>query len=193
MKFAGQRGTVALVALMLIVAGPAWAQKNKSKNTPTKAADTPAYGSSPMLPQPDAQVVDRAIGEYLGYWQIGDVDSMHKYCADDMLTVSGDWEPPLIGWDNYLKAYLAQRALVTAGRIDRSNTYIKVNGNSAWATYQFLYAATLQGKVVGFKGHTTLLFNKQGERWVIVLNHSSVVSTTEPSSQATATPEPSGQ
>ena len=38
---------------------------------------------------PDAQAIDEAIGEALGYWQIGDADSLHKYYADDVVLVNG--------------------------------------------------------------------------------------------------------
>ncbi len=119
----------------------------------------------------------------LGYWQIGDTVSLHKYYADDVVMVSGAWEPPVIGWDNFLKSYQTQRAQASGMRIDRSNTLIKVNGNSAWATYQFIYAAQVNGSAAQYRGHTTLLLAKQGDRWVITLNHSSVVDS--------ATPEPS--
>ena len=91
--------------------------------------------------------------------------------------VSGAWEPPVIGWDNYVKAYQAQRAQVTGARMERTNTYIKVNGNSAWATYQFDYVAMVEGKVAQFHGHTTLILNKQGNLWVVALNHSSIVDS----------------
>ncbi len=125
-------------------------------------------------------MIDQEIGEALGYWQIGDTDSLHKYYSDDVVVVSGLWEPPIIGWANYLKVYQAQRAAVSGQRMERSNTLIKVNGNSAWATYQFVYTAQMDGKVVQFRGHTTLFLNKQTDRWVIVLNHSSVVDSTLP-------------
>jgi len=188
MKFAGKGGACVVLALLLLAAAaPAAAQKNKNKkNAPATADSSSSADAKSLLPAPDSQVIDRTVGEYLGYWQLGDVDSMHKYCADDVLVVSGAWEPPVIGWDNYAKAYQAQRAVVTGGHMDRSNIYAKVNGNSAWATYQFYYAATVDGKVVEFRGHTTLVLNKQGDRWVIVLNHSSVVSTTAPTSPAPA-------
>jgi ketosteroid isomerase-like protein len=62
--------------------------------------------------------------------------------------------------------------------MDRTNTFIKVNGNSAWATYQFYYVTSLDGKVSESRGHTTLVLNKHGDRWVIVLNHSSIVDST---------------
>jgi ketosteroid isomerase-like protein len=174
-KFAEKGGALALLALLLLaVAAPAAAQKNKDKKKqqPQTAASADAKQA---IQAPDSQAVDQTVGEALGYWQIGDVESLHKYYADDVIVVSGLWEVPVIGWDNYLKAYQAQRAQVMGGRMDRSNTYIKVDGSSAWATYQFVYTATVNGKIAEFRGHTTLILNKRGDRWVIVLNHSSVV------------------
>ena len=174
MKFVGKGGACVVLALFLLAStAPAAAQKNsKDKKKKPATNSSSSADTRPLLPGPDTQVVDRVVGEYLGYWQIGDIESMHRYCA------------PVIGWDNFVRAYQAQRALVTGGRMDRSNTYIKVDGNSAWATYLFFYAATVDGKAAGFRGHTTLVLNKRGDRWVIVLNHSSVVSATDPTSSA---------
>jgi ketosteroid isomerase-like protein len=90
-----------------------------------------------------------------------------------------------------VKAYQAQRARVTSGRMDRTNTYIKVEGNSAWATYQFYYTATMEGKVSESRGHTTLILSKRADRWVIVLNHSSIVDSAFASPvPATDSPQP---
>ena len=165
-----------ILALVLIASViPAGAQKkDKNKNPPP--IDLGENLQSAMH-TPDAQAIDQAVGEALGYWQIGDTESMHKYYAEDVVLVSGAWEPPIIGWDNFLKAYQAQRAQVSGARMDRSNTLIKVNGNSAWATYQFVYVAQMEGKVVEFRGHTTLFLVKQANRWVITLNHSSIVAS----------------
>jgi len=169
--------TILALALMA-VAIPAGAQKkDKNKNAPVP---DPGEDIKSAMRAPDAQAIDQAIGEALGYWQIGDVTSLHKYYADDVVLVSGAWEPPVIGWDNFLKDYQAQRAQVGGMRMDRSNTLIKVNGNSAWATYQFIYAAQRDGKVVQFRGHTTLVLMKQADRWVITLNHSSIVDSSLP-------------
>ncbi len=166
-----------LMALALTAfAMPAGAQK-KNKNAPA-AVSSDDFQSA--MHTPDAQAIDQTIGEALGYWQIGDAVSLHKYYAEDVVLVSGAWEPPIVGWDNFLKAYQAQRAQISGARMDRSNTLIKVNGNSAWATYQFVYAAQTEGKVAQFRGHTTLFLVKQGDRWVITLNHSSIVDSTPP-------------
>jgi ketosteroid isomerase-like protein len=165
---------IVLALVLLALAAPAAAQKNKDKKKNQPATDSPV-DLKPALP--DSQAIDQTIGEALGYWQIGDVDSLHKYYADDVVVVSGLWEPPIIGWANYLKAYQAQRTTMQGQRMERSNTLIKVNGNSAWATYQFVFAAMADEKVVQFHGHTTLILNKQGDHWVIAMNHSSVVDS----------------
>jgi ketosteroid isomerase-like protein len=181
---------VALTLVLVAAAAPAAAQKNKDKKKQQQQSESPANGQG-TPPVNDTQAVDLAVGQSLGYWQIGDVDSLHKYYADDVYVVTGDWSPPLIGWDNYVKAYQAQRARITAGRMDRTNTYIKVEGNSAWATYQFYYAATMEGKVSESRGHTTLILNKRADRWVIVLNHSSIVDSAFASPvPATDSPQP---
>jgi ketosteroid isomerase-like protein len=174
----GFRIWIILALALMAAAIPAGAQK-KDKNKNVQPTDPTEEMKSAMRP-PDSQAVDQAIGETLGYWQIGDVEGLHKYYADDVVMVSGAWEPPVVGWDNFLKAYQAQRAQVSGTRLDRSNTLIKVNGNSAWATYQFVYAAQMNGTVVQFRGHTTLILAKQADRWVITLDHSSIVDSSAP-------------
>jgi ketosteroid isomerase-like protein len=161
--------------LLMIVATPAIAQK---KNKKTKNEDLSQQANSPgnALPRSPGEAIDRAVGEALGYWQIGDVESLRQYYADNVVfVVSGGWEPPIVGWANYAAAYQAQRAHVSGGRLDRSNTYSKINGDSAWVTYQWEYMALVDGKQSDIHGHTTLVLNKQGERWVIVLDHSSAI------------------
>ena len=185
-KSATRIRVVALVALACVaLAAPGAAQKSKDKKKDSAKVDSSANAIL-LPPASDSDAVDRAIGEMLGYWQIGDIDSLHKYYAEDVFVVSGMWEQPVIGWDNYRKAYLTQRAQVTGAHMDRSNTYIKVSGNSAWATYQFIYAALLDNKVVEFRGHTTLILGRQGDRWVITLNHSSVVDSSLPAPATSA-------
>ncbi len=190
MKFAARGGVLAMLVLFsLAIAAPAAAQKNKDKKKqqPQTASSADAR---PAMPAPDSQAIDQAISEALGYWQIGDADSMHKYYADDVVVVTSDWSAPVIGWDNYVKAYQAQRAQVTGGRMDRVNTFIKADGNSAWATYQFVYTATVGGKTAEFRGHTTLGLSKRGDRWVIVLNHSSIIPEATQTSPAPTADSP---
>ena len=181
-KFAANGGVLALLALVWLAgAAPAAAQKNKDKQ---KQQKTDSSVDAKPIPGPDSQMVDQAISESLGYWQIGDVDSMHKYFSDDVVIISGVWEPPIVGWDNYVKAYQVQRARVKGSHLDRTSTLIKVDGNTAWATYQFYYVANVDGSQADYYGHTTLILNKRGDRWVIVLNHSSIVPGAAPANPA---------
>ncbi len=179
-KCAGRFRIFTILALALTTAAVSANAQKKDKNKSTQSSTDATDEIKSSMRMPDSQAIDQAIGEALGYWQIGDTEGLHKYYADSIVMVSGAWEPPIIGWDNFLKAYQAQRAQVTGVSMDRSNTLIKVNGNTAWATYQFLYSAQMNGSEVQYRGHTTLFLLKQADRWVITLNHSSVVDSSIP-------------
>ena len=77
-KFArGFRIWIILALALMAVAIPAGAQKkDKNKNTPPTDAGEDLKSA---MHTPDSQAIDQAIGEALGYWQIGDTDSLHKY------------------------------------------------------------------------------------------------------------------
>jgi ketosteroid isomerase-like protein len=123
----------------------------------------------------------------LGAWQIGDADMLHDYYADDVLVVSGTWEPPLQGWQNYLRAYQAQRARTEGIRLDRTNTFIKVQGDTAWCTYQWDFSGQVDGMPLDATGHTTLVLQKRAGKWLIVLNHTSAAPL--PPRPATTAPQ----
>jgi ketosteroid isomerase-like protein len=114
------------------------------------------------------------ISTMLGAWQVGDIEKLHQCYSDEVAIVSSTWNPPVIGWSNYLPLYQQQRARMQQVRMDRSNTLIKVNGNSAWATYQWDFGGTVDGQPMVSQGHTTLVMEKRNAKWVIVLNHTSV-------------------
>ena len=163
----------ACAALIISLTIPALAgspAQNQKKSKDNKDADP--IGAS-VVPVSDNQAIDVAVGQMLGAWQIGDIELMHKYYGDDVVVVSGNWEPPLIGWDAYLRAYQAQRARSQNGRMDRSNTLTKVMGDSAWVTYQWEYIGQVDGSQLDAVGHTTLVLQKRAGNWVIVENHTS--------------------
>jgi len=169
-----------IVLLTLLASGPVQAQKKSKDN---KDADSSDVSSVPV---PDTQAIDTAVGQMLGAWQVGDIALMHKYYADDVVVISGNWEPPLIGWDTYLRAYQAQRARAQNGRMDRSNTLIKVMGDSAWVAYQWEYVGQVDGGQLDAVGQTTLVLQKRAGNWVIVVNHTGTVPLPVRSSTAPA-------
>jgi ketosteroid isomerase-like protein len=166
-------------------------QKDKKKKKDNSAA---ADSANLIVPLSDEQQVDYMISEMLGAWQIGDIDRLHKDYADDVSIVNGSWEPPFIGWPSYLAVYQQQRARRQQVRMDRSNTYIKVDGTVAWACYQWDFSATVDGQPVVAQGHTTLVLEKRNNHWVIVHNHTSLVPSSRPATPVSApTPAPPGQ
>ncbi|HEX2714152.1 MAG TPA: nuclear transport factor 2 family protein, partial [Candidatus Acidoferrales bacterium] len=85
--------------------------------------------------------------------------------------------------------YKAQRERIQgAVQLDRTNTFIKINGNAAWASYQWQFNAVVDSKATGVRGQTTLIFEKRADRWIIIHNHTSIVPAT---GQPAPAPSPS--
>jgi ketosteroid isomerase-like protein len=169
--------------LSLTLASTASAQKKKKKND-----TTPNPPTASILP--DEQRIDNAIGEMLGAWQLGDIEKLHSHYADDVDVVNGMWAPPVVGWPNYFASYQSQRARAQQVRLDRSNTLIRIAppGNTAWASYQWEFTAVVDGVPSSAFGHTTLIFEKRNDNWLIVHNHTSLVQASQAAAPATQPP-----
>ena len=177
-------------ALSLTCVSPAAAQKEKKKKSePGASTDNPKM----LIPLNDEQQIDYMISEMLGAWQLGDVEKLHQDYADDVAVVNGSWAPPVLGWNNYLAVYQQQRARMQQVRMDRMNTYIKVDGNVAWACYQWDFSGTVDGQPSAAQGQTTLVLEKRNNHWVIVHNHTSLVPSAPPASPAGTQPSPQPQ
>ncbi len=176
---------VSTLTLFFFIAWPAASQQPKDKKNKKEPSLTDSSGH--ILPMKDEEQIDYMISEMLGAWQIGDIDRLHKDYADDVTFVNGGWAPPVIGWTNYLPLYEQLRARMQQVRMDRSNTYIKVEGNLGWACYQWEFSATVDGQSVTSHGQTSLVLAKRNNRWLIVHNHTSLVPE-QPSSPAGAQP-----
>ena len=195
---AGWRRTAITGALAgltaVLAAAPALLANSEQKNK--KEPETTGIVSP--VPPPDPQAVDMVVSQMLGSWQIGDVERMHQYYADDVTVVSAAWEAPLMGWENYARSYKLQYARTQGGRLDRRNTYAKVLGDNAWVTYQWMFNGQVDGTPTTALGHTTLMLEKRAGKWIIVLNHTSAVpAELQPGANAAGspqkpTPSPSG-
>jgi ketosteroid isomerase-like protein len=163
------------LVLTLLAGWPVAAlQKQKQKQAAQKEAEQ--KNDTPLVQPTDEQAVDTSITEMLGAWQIGDMETLKKYYADNVLVVSGVWEPPLLGLDKYLQAYQRQRERMQGAQLNRTNTFIRVQGNVAWAVYQWTFTGVVDGQAVGYRGHTTLVFEKRNGRWLIITNHTSLAA-----------------
>jgi ketosteroid isomerase-like protein len=156
------------VAVILLVCSGAWAQKNKKNQS---VSDQPM----PSMPMSPSEEIERDIGQMLAAQQLGNMELMHKYYSDSATFVSSDYGPPIVGWKNWAAGYERQRAAFQQMQIIRRNTFIYTHADVAWATYQWDFAAMLAtGKGYDARGQTTLVFNKVGNDWLIVQNHTAV-------------------
>lgn len=189
--------TVALLAVfgLLAAAAPSGAQQ-KDKKKKKDAAITDNGSTNPVVPLNDEQQIDYMISEVLGAWQLGDSARMHKNYVDDLSVVNGGWAPPVIGWANYEILFKQQHAMMQQVRLDRSDTYIKVNGTTAWACYQWEFSAVINGTPSAARGQTTYVLVKRDNHWLIAHDHTSVVQTVQqpsgntPTGVTTAPPKP---
>jgi ketosteroid isomerase-like protein len=160
------------VSLLLGIASPVSAQKEKKKKK-----NAPATETGQAVPLEDQQQIDYMISQMLAVWQLGDVEKLHSYYADDVSIVNGSWAPPVLGWTNYLALYQQARTRMQQVRLDRDNSYIKVSGNFAWTCYQWEFTAMSGDQPTASRGQTTLVLEKRNNHWLIVHNHTSLIET----------------
>jgi ketosteroid isomerase-like protein len=182
-----RRAALFLLSAMFLLAciSTAEAQSNKKKKKDNASSDN----SKVVIPLTDEQQIDYMLSQMLGAWQLGDIEKLHAAYADDVSMVNGAWAPPVIGWTNYLAIYQQQRASMQRVRLDRSNTYIKVNGNMGWACYQWDFSASADGRDVQSQGQTTVVVEKRKDHWVIVHNHTSLSPGPQPNPANSTTPQ----
>jgi len=171
--FAPSRFLVSLIAgvLLFSLACSAGEQQKKKGD----GADN-AVQQTPLLAGSVSDQIDHDIGEMLGAFQVGDVEAMHKYYADNATFVSGgSFEPPVVGWKNYVALYEREKAAFQGMQLIRRNTFVFVHQDVSWVSYQWQFDAMFNGKPFTARGQTTLVLNKVGDNWLIVHNHTSEI------------------
>ncbi len=203
-RFSGRRWVAwcAVAALILTLPFDAQAGQKKKKNSDADNASS-AQPAPPSMPMPESDKINNDIGEMLAAFQLGKVDMMHKYYSDNVTFVSGEYAPPVVGWQNYVPIYQRQWAAFQGIQLNRRDTLVFIHGDVAWASYQWEFDALLNGQPYSMRGQTTLIFNKVNDNWLIVHNHTSQVyappayaqapppgPTSPPSTVPTASPKP---
>lgn len=165
------------IALLIVIfstavlSAGAWPGQNKKKKKSDKADAT-----MPAPPLPATTQIQRNIEGMLVAFQLGDAEAMHKYYSDDATFVrSGAYVPPIIGWAAYVQEYKSDSSAFQGMQIIPKNTLIFTHPDFAWATYQWEFSSTVNGKPFAANGQTTLVFNKVGDNWLIVHNHTSQI------------------
>lgn len=184
------RGCVWLAAAALFLAvSPAEGQKNKkqtdsSESNSSNSSDLNISGL-PDTPKTEADKINEDIGEMLGAFQVGNTEMMHKFYSDDCTFVQSTYDPPVIGWQNYVALYDREKGAFQGMSLIRRNTDIFVHQDVAWASYQWEFDGMWNGLPYITRGQTTLVFTKVNGNWLIVHNHTSEVMA-GPTQQAAA-------
>ena len=173
-----RRIILAMACVLLLLPGAAGQQgKPPQKGQPQSGSIASSLRVEEQL--------DILISEMTAAWQFGSVDLLHKYYAEDVSIVSGQWEPAIHGWPTYAAGFQRLRERINSVNFDRQNTFVNVKGNLAYASYQWGMQAMVDSAPADIKGHTTLILEKRADRWLIIHNHTSIVSQV-----ATASPAP---
>ena len=162
-----------LIFILISMLAPGAAAQQKKKNG-SNADNSPPQGQ-PAFPGSVSDQIDHDIGEMLGAFQVGNVEAMHKYYADNATFVSGSYEPPVQGWNNYVALYEKQKAAFNGIQLIRRNTSIFVHQDVSWASYQWQFDSMFNGRPFTARGQTTLVLSKVGDNWLIVHNHTSEI------------------
>ena len=166
-----------LIAGVLIIAftGASPANQKNQKNKKDQASPA-ADASGSVLTSAISTQIDQAIGEMLGAFQLGDVETMHKHYADNATFVSGSYAPPVVGWQNYVPIYQSGMSGFQGIQLIRRNTYVYNTARRRLGYVPVGISLDVQWEAV-FSGRTndTLIFDKVGDKWLIVHNHTSQV------------------
>ncbi|HTW23242.1 MAG TPA: nuclear transport factor 2 family protein [Candidatus Baltobacteraceae bacterium] len=192
-NFSRVRGCACVLAaaLLLALAPNGAAQKNKKdKSNAANSDDSAVLTALENTPKAEADKINDDIGEMLGAFQIGNVEVMHKHYSDDCTFVQSTYDPPILGWQNYLAAYEREKASFQGMQLIRRNTNIFVHGDVAWASYQWEFDGMWEGRPYATRGQTTLVFTKVNGDWLIVHNHTSQVMAEPTQQAATQTGQP---
>jgi ketosteroid isomerase-like protein len=154
---------------------------------------TPAVAAGPAKtkvdrPEHAAQQVQAAFDKYIEAWRSGNMDAFAaSYTNDDRLTAY--WPDhtrtyPIKGWNNVRTALQEIVNLIGGMDLIYNNREVEVYGNIAILTADWRWVGigslrepmSDKAQKVYAKGRGTFVFERQGSKWVVVHEHSSVLS-----------------
>lgn len=123
----------------------------------------------------DEERIEEVIAAIVQAFEKGDYASLSQHYAPEVTVVPGDYNPPVVGWAAAEQRYRAAFARFTGVVMSRENTRIERRGKSAWAVYQWQFVGMAGSQPFTAVGHTTLVLEKRGGKWLVVHNHTSAI------------------
>lgn len=147
-------------------------------------------GGSAYAGPSEEEKIEAVIAGLIDAYRNGDAAAMSRYYAPEVTVVPSDYTPAVSGWANVEARYRQAYANLSGAEMVRENTHVERRGNLAWAFYQWRFAGVAGQRTIGTQGHTTLVLEKRGGKWVIVHNHTSAIVPPSEAEQTTP-PQPS--
>jgi uncharacterized protein (TIGR02246 family) len=133
--------------------------------------------------------IEQVIAAVLEAYRTGDSATLARHYASEVTVIPGDYNATIEGWSKVEPLYRAAFSAFARLELLRDSTRIMQRGKLAWASYQWRLAGARGQEMVQSQGHTTLILEKRGGKWVIVHNHTSIVPTA-PAPAPAAPPKP---
>lgn len=107
--------------------------------------------------------------------EINDLETLNKIWSHDesvLIFESGGMDK---GWKSYRDHHLAPELKAFKNtKFTVSDANVKVDGKTAWATYQYALSADYEERKIESNGLGTMVFEKQADgKWLIVHSHTS--------------------
>ncbi len=106
----------------------------------------------------------------------GDVDRYATYVHPDFTSFGENDTYLTEGKDAEVRNYRAYLQRATGVHTDMHQPVITVRGDTAWITYYWTDAGTLDGKRFTSRGKSTRIFVRDGGRWLCIHGHYTAVS-----------------
>lgn len=147
-----------------------------------------AAGQQAEQPDKEKEKIQQVVDGLIAALSANNYDAMARYYAPEVTIVSSRYEPPLAGWANLRRVYLARDPALQDVEIAPEDTRIERREKLAWVYYRWNFVGRVGEQYFTTLGHTTLVLEKRGRDWLILHNHSSAVAP--PPTQRPTTPQP---
>ena len=141
---------------------------------PTVAAGQPSQASQSSQAKDVAEITAALVAMWDAI-EKGDVDRYATYVHPDFTSFGENDTYLTEGKAAEVRNYRAYLQRATGVHTDMHQPVITVRGDTAWITYYWTDAGTIEGKRFTSRGKSTRIFVREGGRWLCIHGHYTAV------------------
>ena len=134
-----------------------------------------------VSPRAEKEAIKSTLDRYVAAVEHEDIRAYGRVLSHDsrMVNFGTDASERIVGWDSLQRAMESQFVTLKGAKIAASDITITLapGGQSAWATSQWDFKATMGAQTVALPVRCTWVLEKRRPNWVIVHFHKSVGTT----------------